>query len=130
MPSSVCECPWGHDYVGTCVMGPRTARTIPKSGNICPNCKHPVPVGARCVDYAGIRDDGSGFFHRFHFQCFRLMESFAEQLCGGEWAYPFDLEEAAEHAMAHGHEPQWKDWLLLYEQTWAWREEVPHVHQQ
>jgi hypothetical protein len=51
------------------------------------------------------------------------MDLFGERMCGGEWSFPFNLDEAAEHAMANGDDPFWRDWLLLYEQTWAWRPE-------
>jgi len=122
MPS-VCECPWDAEYVGSCVMGPRVARSIPKRGNICPNCKEPVEIGNECVDYAGLDCEGGGWFHRFHRQCFELMESFGEEFCDGGWHYPFDLTEAAEHAASRGEEPFWRRWLLKYEETWAWTPE-------
>jgi hypothetical protein len=121
--SSVCSCSCGLDDgpLGSCVMRNRTARTIPKSGNKCPNCGHPVEIGQRCIDYSGLYpDDYGGFFNRFHEECFELMELFAERLCGGEWCYPFDIEEAAEHAFANSDDPYWREWLEIYERTWAW----------
>lgn len=120
---SVCGC-WSGDWpLGACVMRSRTARAIPKRGNRCPNCGCAVEIGQRCIDYSGLDGDGNGFFDRFHEQCFLLMEMFGEKVCRGGWHYPFDLDEAAEHAAAEGHDPYWRDWLLLYEQTWAWRPE-------
>jgi hypothetical protein len=97
---------------------------MPKRGNICPNCKCPVEIGQECIDHAGLIED-YGFFHRFHRQCFELMESFGDALCDGGWHYPFDLSEAAEHAASRGNEPFWKRWLLKYEETWAWTPEPP-----
>jgi hypothetical protein len=99
----------------------RTARSIPKSGNECPNCGYPVEIGQRCIDYAGLHgDEYSGFFHRFHEECFLLMEKFSDRVCGGEWCYPFDADEAAEHAFANSDESYWREWLEIYERTWAW----------
>ncbi len=122
---SVCYCGWDSECLGDCVMRPRVARSIPKSGNICPNCKTPVEIGMECVDHAGLDCDGGGFFNRFHRICFGLMESFGDVVCGGGWRYPFDLVEAAEHALAHGNEPFWREWLMQYEKTWAWTPEPP-----
>lgn len=123
--ASVCDCPWDSDCIGNCVMRDRVARTIPKSGNVCPNCKCPVEVGQECIDNAGLDCDGGGFFHRFHRQCFGLMESFGDAVCDGGWHYPFDLVEASGHAAAHGDEEFWRAWLLVYEETWAWTPEPP-----
>ena len=101
----------------------RVARSIPKSGNVCPNCKEPVKIGMECIDHAGLDCDGGGFFYRFHRQCFELMEDFGDVHCNGGWHYPFDLVEAADHAAANGDHPLWKAWLLTYEETWAWTPE-------
>lgn len=115
----LCGCSWDGDSIGVKVWKGRTARTMPKRGNICPNCKCPVEIGHPCTDVAGLRAESySGFFNRFHAECFELMERFADQMCGGDWCYPFDLEVASMRAMAHGDEPFWRDWLLLYETTW------------
>lgn len=124
MSVCACACGWDSDVTGDCVMRHRTARTIPKSGNVCPNCKCQVEVGQECIDHAGL-SEGGGWFRRFHRQCFGLMESFADAVCGGDWCYPFDIVEAAEHAAANGHEPFWRTWLLVYEETWAWTAEPP-----
>ena len=123
MSVCACACGWDNDVTGDCVMRNRTARTIPKSGNVCPNCKCPVEIGQECIDHAGLDCDGGGWFRRFHRQCFGLMESFADAVCHGDWCYPFDIIEAAEHAAANGHEPFWRTWLLVYEETWAWTPE-------
>ena len=122
---NVCDCPWDSDTLGDCIMRDRVARTIPKSGNTCPNCGQPVKVGQECIDHAGLDCDGGGFFRRFHRDCFELMEMFSERLCGGGWHYPFDLVEASEHAVADGADPYWRGWLEQYEQTWAWTPEPP-----
>jgi hypothetical protein len=67
------------------------------------------------------------------------MELFSEKVCGDEhrgaensyhgleieWSYPFDLVEAAEHALSQGNDPFWRAWLELYEKTWAWTPEPP-----
>lgn len=118
-----CACGWDSDVIGDCVMRDRTARTVPKRGNICPNCSCPVEIGQECIDHAGLDGDGGGWFRRFHRQCFGLMESFADAVCHGDWCYPFDIEEAAEHAAANGDDPFWRTWLLVYEETWAWTPE-------
>ena len=82
--------------------------------------------GQRCVDHAGLSlDRGSvrgtaGFFGRFHAECFDLMVRFSERMGCDGWSWPFDLEEASRHAMAHSDEPFWRDWLLLYERTWQY----------
>ena len=120
---SVCYCGWDSEVIGDCVMRPRVARSIPKRGNICPNCKAPVEIGMECVDHAGLDTEGGGFFNRFHKICFGLMESFGDEYCGGGWSYPFDLIEGAEHALAHSDEPFWREWLMQYEKTWAWTPE-------
>ena len=120
---NVCDCSFAEsEVVGDCVMRNRTARTIPKSGNTCPNCKQPVEIGQRCIDHAGIIED-TGWFRRFHKECFELMEEFAERHCDGLWHYPFDLEEAAKHAVANGADRFWREWLEKYELTWAWSPE-------
>ena len=37
---SACQCNYGgSSFLGCCVMRNRTARSIPKSGNICPNAE-------------------------------------------------------------------------------------------
>ena len=122
---SACQCNYGgSSFLGWCVMRNRTARSIPKSGNICPNCDKPVEIGQRCIDVAGLyADDHSGTFDRFHESCYLLMERYADALCDGQWFYPFDLDEAADHAVAHSHDPYWREWLELYETTWAWTPE-------
>ena len=104
--------------------GPHVARraTSSRTGKpyVCPNCKNVVEPGQRCVDHAGLyADDDRGFFGRFHAECFELMERWAKKMCGGDWCWPFDIHAASEHAMAHADEEFWRDWLLLYEQTWA-----------
>lgn len=122
---SVCYCGWDSECIGDCVMRERIARSIPKRGNICLNCKTPVEIGQECVDHAGLDCDGGRFFNRFHRQCFDLMELFGDRVCAGGWHYPFDLVEGAEHALAHGDEPFWREWLMQYEKTWAWTPEPP-----
>ena len=121
---SVCSCAFDCDdeIVGDCVMRNRVARSIPIRGNICKNCEQPVEIGQRCIDHSGCRWD-SGWFNRFHEECFTLMETFAEKMCGGEWGYPFDIDEAAEHAFANAHDPYWMKWLEIYERTWEWTPE-------
>ena len=123
---SVCECGWGGDEIlGACVLGggPRIARKIlDRNRSVCPNCNTTVKVGSRCVDHAGIHED-TGWFSRFHYECFTLMELFADRMCGGEWSYPFDLVEAAGHAVSQGDDPYWRRWLDLYEKTWEWTPE-------
>lgn len=110
--------------MGDCVMRDRTARTaLDRHRSLCPNCDVVVRVGQRCIDHAGLDCEGGGWFVRFHEGCFLLMELFAEKVCYGEWCYPFDVEEAAEHAAANGDDPYWRDWLLIYEKTWAWTPE-------
>ena len=124
---SLCSCSWDGNALGTKVWKGRTARTMPKRGNGCPNCGHPVEIGQPCTDVAGLHaDDHAGFFARFHPECFELMERFADEVCSGDWCFPFDLEEASAYAMARGDEPFWREWLFLYEKTWAWTE-VPHA---
>ena len=119
---SVCSCDYGRYVLGACIMRNRTARTIPKRGNVCPNCKNPVEIGQPCIDHAGLyADDDGGFFGRFHPECWELMEQWADKMCGGSWSWPLDLDEAAEHALAHSDEPFWKEWLLLYEETWKYK---------
>jgi hypothetical protein len=49
------------------------------------------------------------------------MVLFAKRFCGGEWSWPFDIHEAAKHAVAHGDDAYWRDWLFLYEQTWRYQ---------
>jgi hypothetical protein len=117
--SCVCLCDLsGHEVLGARVSGPHIAR---KAGRVCPNCRRPVEPGTLCIDNAGLYgDDDGGFFGRFHVPCFRLMEMHAERLCGGQWCWPFDLEEASVYAMAHGDDPFWRDWLFLYETIWEY----------
>jgi len=52
------------------------------------------------------------------------MERFVGKMGCDFMAWPFDLEEAAKHAMAHGEDQFWRDWLLLYEQTWKYEAEA------
>lgn len=120
---SACSCYYGDGPIGACVMRNRTARTDLGDRAECPNCGYKVEVGQRCIDYAGIDEDGRGFFNRFHEACFLLMENFAEKVCHGSWRYPFDADEAAEHAFANADEPYWREWLELYETTWSWTQE-------
>ena len=111
---SVCFCDIETEQLGARLSGPHIAH---KAGRRCPNCGEPVCPGELCMDHAGIHGDClSGFFGRFHVLCFQLMERFAWELCGDEysWHWPFDIHEASGHAMAHGDEPFWKDWLLIY----------------
>jgi hypothetical protein len=103
----------------------RIARQIlDRERSECPNCGAVVQVGQECIDHTGIREDW-GWFQRFHRQCFELMEDFTNELCDGGFAYPFDLKEAAEHALAHGGEEFWRAWLYKYEETWAFSPEPP-----
>ena len=121
---SVCDCGWyGDEITGACILGggPRTCRT---AGKICPNCQTEVKVGQRCIDHAGIWED-TGWCSKYHAECFELMELFADKFCGGDWTSPFDLVEAAGHAVSQGDNPFWREWLYLYEKTWEWTEEPP-----
>jgi hypothetical protein len=122
---SVCSCSWDDEALGDCVMRHRVARSVPRSGNICPNCRCPVEIGQECIDHAGLDCDGGGWFRRFHRECFELMERFGEKVCHGDWHYPFDLIEAAEHAVANSDDPFWRGWLDLYATTWKWTPEPP-----
>ena len=121
---SVCSCSYGgREVLGSRVSKEQTAR---KPGFTCPNCGEPVVPGQKCIDSAGLYgDDDGGFFGRFHPECWRLMILFSDEMCGGDYGWPFDLTEAAAHAVAHGDEPFWRDWLLLYEQTWRYGPEPP-----
>ena len=116
---SACSCGYIDDVVGSMTRGPHIARM---AGKKCENCGQEVFPGQRCVDSFGVRDDNTGWNIRFHAECFELMERFAEKMCGGDWCAPFDLEDASGHALAHADDPFWRDWLLLYEQTWAFGE--------
>ena len=121
---SVCECGWyGDEALGSCVLGggPRTCRT---PGKACPNCECEVKVGQKCIDHAGIWED-TGWCMKYHAECFELMTLFADKWCGGDWTSPFDIVEAADHAVSQGDDPFWKEWLFLYEKTWAWTPEPP-----
>ena len=122
---SVCACGWDCYTLGSCILGggPRVAK---KAGHVCCNCGGPVEPGQRCVDFAGLYGDDYGeFFYRMHEECYRLMKLFAERFCGGEWAVPFNLTEAAAHAVSEGDDPFWRNWLLLYEKTWGFSPEPP-----
>jgi hypothetical protein len=120
-----CFCGWGEESIGCKTWENRTARSIPKRGNRCAVCGHPVDVGQTCTDFAGLDEDGGGFFFRMHQECFELMTRAADHTCGGEWAVPWPVEEAAAYAMAQGHEPFWRRWLLDYEKTWRFGPEPP-----
>ena len=118
MSGCACSCSFDYyDVIGACVMRNRVARSIPKSGATCPICETDVEIGERCIDYAGLRD-GSGWFDRFHEDCFLLMEQYAEQFCHGEWCYPFDLDEASHDVVDVGHLPWAREWLERYERVW------------
>jgi hypothetical protein len=114
---SACSCSFDFECIGSMVRGPHIARM---AGKLCDNCGVEVRSGQRCVDSFGLYGDGGGWNIRFHAECFELMTRFVGKVCGypEEWTSPFDLEEASQHAMAHGDDPFWRDWLLLYEQTW------------
>jgi len=119
--SSACSCGYEDAVLGSCLMGPRIARSIPKRGNCCGVCGHAVEIGETCIDLAGLYyDESAGFFVRMHAICFELMTAFVREVCGNEnaWTVPFELDEAAQHATAHGDEPVWREWLFKYEQTW------------
>ncbi len=110
-----CSCYVG-EICGGFTHGPHTAR---KAGILCDTCEQEVVPGQSCVDYGGISEDGDCFRGRQHATCWQLTRLFKDRVCGTEWFGGMDLEEAAEHAMAEGHDPFWKSWLLLYETTWA-----------
>jgi hypothetical protein len=126
--TSVCACDWDcGETLGACILGggPRTAR---KAGHTCCNCGGEVKPGQRCVDFAGLNgDDCGGWFHRMHEECYDLMRLFAQERCGDpdNWAVPFSLTEAAEHAVAEGDDPFWRRWLDGYERTWTFSPEPP-----
>lgn len=124
---SVCSCDYGYETLGSCILGggPRIAR---KAEHTCCNCGGAVEPGQRCVDFAGLHgDDYSGFFHRMHEECYDLMCDFAGAVCGcrDEWAVPFDLVDAAAHAVANADDPFWRSWLERYEMTWSLSPEPP-----
>lgn len=125
---SVCSCPWETDDCLCSIRGPHVARSMPKKPEaaICPNCGGKVEIGQLCVDARFIWPElQSGSFARLHAECFDLMERFAERHCAGSWTLPFELDEAAEHALANGDDPYWRKWLEIYEQTWEFSPEPP-----
>lgn len=112
-----CDCDFGYEVIGFCVMRPRIARTTPKSGDICPACEQQVTIGSECVDEAGLVEDW-GYFSRYHKTCYDLCESFSERVCGGGWRNPFDFDDASRHAVANWDDPFWRQWLETYETIW------------
>lgn len=128
---SACSCYCDCDSVGSMLRGPHVARREVRSRDgkpyICPICKCMVESGQRCYDFAGLDDVGGGWFHRMHEVCYDLMIDFKREVCGHgqgadpNWSVPWPLHEGAQHAVAHGHEPYWRNWLLKYEQTWGFR---------
>ena len=125
---SACSCDYG-ECLGMRIGGPFTAR---KKGHNCEVCGVLVKPGETCVDVAGLDGEGGGWFARFHVLCYQLLQRFKVKQCSfhwGEYAGAIDLEECAEHALAQGDDPFWKDWLLIYEMAWdylpAMRAPVP-----
>lgn len=116
---SACSCSFGCEILGGRISGPHIARA---TGHDCAVCDAEVKPGEACIDTAGIfADDPSGWFSRYHVLCFHLVLRFKIEVCDYEetW-FPGhgDLSEMAQHAVAHGDEPFWRDWLLIYEMAW------------
>ncbi len=116
-----CACDVGDPAIGVRITRIQTAR---KAGFRCTICNNFVIPGQRCVDIAGLDIDGDGFFVREHAECNLLQKMFQRKVCGYYYGGPFYVEDAAHHAMAHGHETYWRRWLVIYEQTWKFDEEV------
>uniref|UniRef100_A0A6H1ZE34 Uncharacterized protein n=1 Tax=viral metagenome TaxID=1070528 RepID=A0A6H1ZE34_9ZZZZ len=113
---SACSCGI-ETIIGGRISPVQTAR---KPGFECATCGVLVEPGQKCVDIAYLYDDTGGFF-RLHAVCFELTRRFKEKVCGfEEWFGGMPLDEAVEHAVSQGHDPFWRDWLILYEQTWEW----------
>jgi hypothetical protein len=117
---SACSCSFT-EAIGIRVSGPHIAR---KRGHFCSLCGAAVEPGRRCVDAAWLDCEGGGGFVRYHVLCWHLEQRFKARVCGyqeGEvvgTAGPSYLEEMAGHAVSEGHDPFWRDWLLIYEMAW------------
>ena len=126
---SACSCGWA-EILGGRHSKPQIAR---KSGFYCGTCGAEVKPGQLCVDTAYLYADGGGNFLREHAICHRLAQKFKAKLCADGWAGEGDwfgglggnygLQEAAKHAVAEGHDPYWREWLELYEQSWEFWED-------
>lgn len=112
-----CLCYSGGECIISKVRGPHTAR---KAGHECGCCGVSVAPGTPCIDHVGIRDDGTGWFSRYHIECWRAMEEYGDHYCGGEYAMPMDLDEAAQNVLADKDQEWQRKWLLLFEATWKY----------
>ena len=115
---SACSCSYSEEFIAT-ERGPHVAR---KPGVACCYCGKTVDVGEKCLDYFYFFADspGSGGHCRAHELCHRLRVHFADRVCGGIYTYSmWDFDEASQHAVAHGDDPYWRKWLLMYEEMWS-----------
>lgn len=122
---SVCECSCDYDEEG---MGHERGPHICRTPANCCYCEKSVEIGSRCYDmswfFAG--DPGRGGHAKAHETCRNLREQFADKVCDGCYAWSkWDFDEASQYAVAHGDEPFWRDWLLLYETTWTQTPDAP-----